>query len=226
MKNLSEFKADVYVKNLDEEKMVKAILETVEENNLTEQETDELINELFGISSTLKTARAKAAHPFKLAHAAIKGAAARVKSKVADVVGKMKEKSAAMDKAASDKLLKTKQTQGKAVAATYKKASGGMERPTPVKTMSAADKQRLAATKASAKATPPKPKMSTGAATAKAKTGKPKAPQPTATLAKQKSKPTAKTEPTVLKNKAPKVNPNRLVTKKTSPIKKGKPVAM
>ena len=213
MKKLSEFTAEAFVKNIDEEKMVNVIVETVEENNLTEEETVELIDELFGIGATMQRARAKAAHPFKMAHAAIKGATARVKEKVSTAIGKVKAKSAEMDAAAAKKLNQTKAAQGKAKAAIYKKASGGLDRPTPVKTMTAADKERLAANKA--KATPAKPKMSTGPAGAKAKTGKPKAPQATSTLAKQKSKPTAKTEPTVLKNKAPKINPTRPVAKKT-----------
>lgn len=218
MKKLSDFTAEAFVKSIDEDKMVKAVLETVEENNLTEEETAELIDEIFGIGATLQRARAKAAHPFKLAHAAIKGATARVKEKVSSAVGKVKAKSAAMDAAAAKKLNQTKVQQGKATASAYKKASGGMDKPTPVKTMSVADKQRLAARRANA--TPAKPKMSTGPQGAKAKTGKPKAPQPTGTLAKQKSKPTMKTEPTALKNKAPKVNPTKpVVKKKSSPIK-------
>lgn len=213
MKKLSDFTAEAFVKSIDEDKMVKAVLETVEENNLTEEETVELIDELFGIGATLQRARAKAAHPFKLAHAAIKGATDRVKEKVSSAVGKVKAKSAAMDASAAKKLNQTKTQQGKATSAVYKKTSGGMDKPTPVKTMSVADKQRLAARRAS-NATPAKPKMSTGAQGAKAKTGKPKAPQPTGTLAKQKSKPTMKTEPTTLKNKAPKVNPTKPVVKK------------
>ena len=222
MKKLSDFRAEIYVNNLDEEKIVEAVLETVAENNLTEEETVELIDELFGIGASLKTARAKAAHPFKLAHAAIKGAASRVKEKVSGVVSKVKEKSAAMDKAASSKLAQTKAKQGKAVAAAYRKASGGQERPTAYKPMSDADKARLSAKKA----TPAKPKVSAGSAKAVAKTGKPKAAVKTTTLAKEKSKPTAKTVGTSLKAKAVKVNPTRPVVKKTSPIKKGKPVGV
>lgn len=210
MKKLSDFITEATTKNVDEEAMVEAIVETINENNLSEEETVELIDELFGIGSTAKRIGGKIAHPFKVGKSALKGAAARVKQKVSNVVSKVKAKSAEMDTAAAKKLNQAKAAQGKKIAAAYKKASGGMDRPTPVKTMTAADKARLAARKA----TPAKPKMSTGAAGAKAKIAKPKTPQATAPVAKQKSKPTMKTEPTALKNKAPKVNPTRPVAKK------------
>lgn len=216
MKKLSDFTAEALIKSVNEDKMVEMIVETVAENNLSENETSELIDELFGIGATMKRVGSKITHPFKVGSAAVKGAAARVKEKVSSAVGKVKAKSAEMDAAAAKKLNQAKAAQGKKVAAVYKKSSGGMDRPTPVKTMTAADKERLAARRASSKATPAKPKMSTGAVNAKAKTGKPKAPQATSTLAKEKSKPTMKTEPTVLKNKTPKVNPTRPVAKKKS----------
>lgn len=208
MKKLSDFITEAATKNVDEDAMVEAIVETVNENNLSEEETAELIDELFGIGSTIKRVGSKIAHPFKLGSSAVRGAAARVKQKVSAIAAK----SAEMDTAAAKKLNQTKAAQGKKVAAVYKKTSGGMDRPTPVKTMTAADKARLAARRA----TPAKPKMSTGAQGAKAKIAKPKTPQASAPVAKQKSKPTMKTEPTALKNKAPKVNPTRPVAKKKS----------
>ena len=212
MKNLSDFTAEALIKSINEDKMVEMIVETVAENNLSENETSELIDELFGIGATMKRVGSKITHPFKVGSAAVKGAAARVKEKVSSAVGKVKAKSAEMDAAAAKKLNQAKAAQGKKVAAVYKKSSGGMDRPTPVKTMTAADKERLAARRA----TPAKPKMSTGAQGAKAKIAKPKTPQASAPVAKQKSKPTMKTEPTALKNKAPKVNPTRPVAKKKS----------
>ena len=40
-----------------------------EEHDLTEEETQQVLDELFGIGSTLKSIGSKIAHPFKLVHA-------------------------------------------------------------------------------------------------------------------------------------------------------------
>ena len=63
--------------------MVQAIAETIKEQDLTEDETDELIAELklFGTDATVKRMSDKNAEPFKVVHAGISGAADRVKAK-------------------------------------------------------------------------------------------------------------------------------------------------
>jgi hypothetical protein len=60
-----------------------------------------------------------------------------------------------MDQAAAKKLQMQKMKQGKQKSAVYKATSGGMNRPAPTKKMTDADKARLAARKATAKAARP-----------------------------------------------------------------------
>jgi hypothetical protein len=158
-KSFAQFVERSYVKQIDEE-IIEALAETVQEQALTEEQTDELIAELFGIGDTVKRVGGKIAQPFKVVHAGIAGAAARVKNKVVGAVNKVKAKSAAMDQAAAKKLQMQKMKQGKQKSAVYKATSGGMDRPTPVKKMTDADKTRLAARKSAGKPTTPvaKPK--------------------------------------------------------------------
>ena len=78
-KSLTAFVTENHIKSLDNEETIEAIAEHVVENDLNEEDTTELVNELFGIGATVSRLRAKAAHPFKLAHAALKGAAERVR---------------------------------------------------------------------------------------------------------------------------------------------------
>jgi hypothetical protein len=133
-KSFAQFVERSYVKQIDEE-IIEALAETVQEQALTEEQTDELIAELFGIGDTVKRVGGKIAQPFKVVHAGIAGAAARVKNKVVGAVNKVKAKSAAMDQAAAKKLQMQKMKQGKQKSAVYKATSGGMDRPTPVKKM-------------------------------------------------------------------------------------------
>ena len=149
-KSFVQFVERSYVKQIDEE-TIEALAETVQEQALTEEQTDELIAELFGIGDTAKSVGSKIAHPFKVAGAGIAGAAARVKG----LVNKVKAKSAAMDQVAAKKLQLQKMKQGKQKSAVYKAASGGMDRPAPTKKMTDADKARLAARKATTKAARP-----------------------------------------------------------------------
>lgn len=153
-KTLAQFVERSYIKQIDEE-TVEALAEIVEEHNLTEEETEELIAELFGIGSTVKRIGSGIAHPFKLAHAGVAGVFARGKAKASELIGKAKAASTAMDQAAAKKLQLQKMQQGKEKSAVYKKASGGMDRPKPVKKMTDADKARLAARKKSNKAARP-----------------------------------------------------------------------
>jgi hypothetical protein len=69
-----------------------------------------------------------------------------------------------MDQAAAKKLQLQKMKQGKQLSAVYKATSGGMNRPTPVKKMTDADKTRLAARKSAGKPTTPVAKAKTPAA--------------------------------------------------------------
>lgn len=163
VKTFAQFVEHSYMKQIDEE-TIEALAEIVEEHELTEEETDELIAELFGIGSTLKRAGSAIAHPFKAVHAGISGAAARVKQKVSDIAGKVKAKSTAMDQAAAKKLQMQKMKQGKQKSAVYKAASGGMNRPAPTKKMTDADKARLAARRSAGKPTAPATKAKTPAA--------------------------------------------------------------
>jgi hypothetical protein len=149
-KSLAQFVERSYVKQIDEE-IIEALAETVQEQALTEEQTDELIAELFGIGDTVKRVGGKITQPFKVVHAGIAGAAARVKNKVVGAVNKVKAKSAAMDQAAAKKLQLQKMKQGKQLSDIYKKASGGMDRPKPAKKMTDADKARLAARKSARK---------------------------------------------------------------------------
>lgn len=153
-KTLTQFVERSYVKQIDEE-TIEALAEIVEEQELTEEQTEDLIAELFGLGSTAKRIGGAIAHPFKVVHAGVSGAAARIKQKVSDIAGKVKAKSAAMDQAAAKKLQLQKMNQGKEKSNIYKKASGGMDRPKPVKKMTDADKARLAARKKSDKAARP-----------------------------------------------------------------------
>lgn len=162
-KSLTQFVERSYIKQIDEE-TIEALAEIVEEHELTEEETDELIAELFGIGDTAKSIGSKIAHPFKAVHAGIAGAAARVKNKVVGAVNKVKAKSAAMDQAAAKKLQMQKMKQGKQKSAAYKAASGGLTRPAPVKKMTDADKARLAARRSAGKPTAPAAKAKTPAA--------------------------------------------------------------
>jgi hypothetical protein len=81
-KTLTQFLERSYTKQIDEE-IVQAIVETIEEQDLTEDETDELIAELklFGTDAIAKRMSGKNAEPFKVVHAGIAGAADRVKAK-------------------------------------------------------------------------------------------------------------------------------------------------
>jgi len=162
-KSLTQFLERSYAKQIDEE-TIQAIAETAQEQDLTEEETEELIAELFGIGDTVKRIGGKITHPFKVVHAGIAGAAARVKNKVVGAVNKVKAKSAAMDQAAAKKLQLQKMKQGKQKSDIYKKASGGMDRPKPAKKMTDADKARLAARKSAGKPTTPVAKAKTPAA--------------------------------------------------------------
>lgn len=153
-KTLAQFVERSYIKQFDEE-TIEALAEIVEEHELNEEQTNELIAELFGIGSTLKRIGSGIAHPFKAVHAGISGAIARGKEKATDIVGKVKAKSAAMDQEAAKKLQLQKMKQGKQKSDIYKKASGGMDRPKPAKKMTDADKARLAARKSASKAARP-----------------------------------------------------------------------
>lgn len=163
VKTFAQFVEHSYMKQIDEE-TIEALAEIVEEHELTEEETDELIAELFGIGSTMKRVGSAIAHPFKVTHAGIAGAAARVKNKVVGAVNKVKAKSAAMDQAAAKKLQLQKMNQGKQKSAAYKAASGGLTRPALVKKMTDADKARLAARRSAGKPTAPVAKAKTPAA--------------------------------------------------------------
>lgn len=162
-KSLTQFLERSYAKQIDEE-TIQAIAETAQEHDLTEEETEELIAELFGIGDTAKSVGSKIAHPFKVVHAGIAGAAARVKNKVVGAVNKVKAKSAAMDQAAAKKLQMQKMKQGKQKSAVYKATSGGEARPAPTKKMTDADKARLAARRSAGKPTAPAAKAKTPAA--------------------------------------------------------------
>ena len=128
-KTLTQFLERSYAKQIDEE-TIQVIAEIAQEQDLTEEETDELIAELFGIGGTVKRIGGKITHPFKVVHAGIAGAAARVKNKVVGAVNKVKAKSAAMDQAAAKKLQTQKAKQTKQKNAVYAKTSGGLTRPT------------------------------------------------------------------------------------------------
>jgi len=163
VKTFAQFVEHSYMKQIDEE-TIEVLTEIVEEHELTEEQTDELIAELFGIGSTAKRIGGAIAHPFKVVHAGVSGAAARIKQKVSNIAGKVKAKSSAIDQAAAKKLQLQKMNQGKQKSDVYKKASGGMNRPTPVKKMSDADKVRLAARKSAGKPTTSVAKAKTPAA--------------------------------------------------------------
>lgn len=162
-KSFAQFVERSYVKQIDEE-TIEALAETVQEQALTEEQTDELIAELFGIGSTMKRVGSTIAHPFKVVHAGIAGAAARVKNKVVGAVNKIKAKSADMDQAAAKKLQMQKMKQGKQKSAVYKATSGGEARPAPTKKMTDADKARLAARRSAGKPTAAATKAKTPAA--------------------------------------------------------------
>jgi hypothetical protein len=117
-KTLTQFLERSYAKQIDEE-TIQVIAETAQEQDLTEEETDELIAELFGIGDTVKRIGGKITHPFKVVHAGIAGAIDRVKAK-----------SRSMDQSAAKKLQTQKAKQTKQKNAVYAKTSGGLTRPT------------------------------------------------------------------------------------------------
>lgn len=142
-KTFSQFVQESHIKSINEEELVQLINDLAEEHDLTEEETQEVLDELFGIGSTLKRIGSKMAHPFKLVHAGVSGAYAGAKKKASDIAGALKDKSASMDREAAKKLQLQKMKQGKQKSDVYKKASGGVNRPKPVKKMTDADKSRL-----------------------------------------------------------------------------------
>jgi hypothetical protein len=155
MKTLSTFMTEAFIRELENDDIVESIVEYVVENDLTEEQTDELINEIFGIGATAARLKSKAAHPFKLAHAAIKGAVERVKEKVGNAVERVKQKSQEMDIAARKKHNVERQRQARQVKAAYTKASGKGGPATKPKPKTAA---KPAAAKPTAAKTPVKKK--------------------------------------------------------------------
>lgn len=118
---------------LSDDELVEIIEEVSEENDLSYDQTIELINELFGIGSTIKnvgtkikTVGVKATAPFKVAGSYVKGLADRVKAK-----------SQEMDDAAAQKLYKSREklnlAKSSVTRATKKSydAGAGLNRPKP-----------------------------------------------------------------------------------------------
>jgi len=108
------------LENLTEEQFEDILVEVAEEHGLTVEETEELIQELFGIGYGVKTAASKVATPFKKAAGFVKG----VGQRIGRAVSAVKKKSAEMDARAKAKYDATKQAQTKGVEKARMKGAG------------------------------------------------------------------------------------------------------
>lgn len=113
--------------NLTEEEIEQIVLESAQEANLTEEEALEMLDELFGIGSTVKRAGeavkrvgVKVATPFKRAASFVRGVGSKIKAKSQE----MDQRAAAKLSASRQATATARAKSGQAVRKSYM-AGGG-----------------------------------------------------------------------------------------------------
>jgi len=119
-KKFTQFVQEAHIKTINEDELTHFINELVEEHDLTEEETQEVLDELFGIGSTLKRVGSVVASPFKHVGAWVKGKVDKAKSGI----HALKVKSRAADIKSAGKLSAARQASATSVSDTYKKSAG------------------------------------------------------------------------------------------------------
>jgi hypothetical protein len=128
------------LESLTEEQFEDILVEVAEEQQLTVEQAEELIQELFGIGYKVKTAATKVATPFKAAAGFVKGVKQRVGNAVGGVINKVKTARANADERAKKQYTKAKTAQTRTVNKAFGAGSG--EKPKPTTTRPGAGKPK------------------------------------------------------------------------------------
>ncbi len=123
-KKFSQFVQESYIKSINEEELAELLNDLAEEHDLTEEETQEVLDEIFGIGSTLKRIGQNIASPFQHIGAFLAGK----RDKFKNMVDRVKVKSRAADKNAAGKLAAVKQAKATSLRITRVSASKPAEK--------------------------------------------------------------------------------------------------
>ncbi len=125
-KKFSQFVQESHIKSINEEELAELLNDLAEEHDLTEEETQEMLDELFGIGSAVKRGLSAVASPFKHVGAFLAGK----KDKIKSAVRAIRVKSRAADIKGASKLAAVKDARTKSQSDTYQKAAGTSKRQT------------------------------------------------------------------------------------------------
>jgi len=119
-KKFSQFVQEAHIKSINEEELAELLNDLAEEHDLTEEETQQVLDELFGIGSTLKRVASAVASPFQHVGAWVRGKGERVR----DAYRTVKAKSRAADLNAARKLSAAKQAKAASLQGARKQGYG------------------------------------------------------------------------------------------------------